>query len=366
VTTSPLTTPPPPASGSLPNARTRARVFFSGHSLLDNPLPEFVTQIAESQGQDLKWNQQNILGSLLSARTKGDGAWEGYRRGKNREGSNLDVVQELRSPATLGPGERYDTLVVTERHDLLYTLQAEGTLEYLRHLHDRFIEGNPEGVTYLFQGWLHLDKERPEAWLDYEGRSLLAWECTASRVNLALEADGRNDRVVTLPGGEALVALVQHVLAGGVRGLSGPPARRLDALFSDSVHLTPVGAYFMAAVVYASVLRKSPVGAKGPPGASPETVEDLQRIAWSVTSGYFSQPHPGQRTMEDCRQRIADELCRPFWTLLDQAQPPSGLKRLLRGVTLSRRAGRCERLFREPGSEGNPFVWPAPASLPHK
>jgi hypothetical protein len=89
--------------------RSSARTFFSGHSLLDNPLPDFVAGIAEAEGQSVHWNQQIVIGSPIRVRTWGSGDWSGYRQGKNRSGSDMDVVTELRSPRTLGAGERYDT-----------------------------------------------------------------------------------------------------------------------------------------------------------------------------------------------------------------------------------------------------------------
>jgi hypothetical protein len=60
----------------------RARIFFSGHSLLDNPMPDYVESIAKSQGKDLLWNQQNIIGSPLRVRTWGNGNWEGTARAR--------------------------------------------------------------------------------------------------------------------------------------------------------------------------------------------------------------------------------------------------------------------------------------------
>jgi hypothetical protein len=343
---------------ALPGALSRARIFFSGHSLLDNPLPDFVVEIARSQGQDIGWNQQNVSGSLLRTRTWGEGEWAGYGQGKNRSGTGMDVLQELRSPSTLGPGERYDTLLITERHDILWTLLHENTVGYLRHFHDRFIEGNPEGRTYFSHTWLDIDKARPAAWIAYEKSALAAWECAAARVNLALEAEGRSDRVVPLPGGAALVSLVEQVLAGRVRGLQGSQQERLDALFIDNVHLTPLGMYFMAAVHYAAVFRRSPVGAAGPAGVSPDTVEDLQTLAWRSLGSYYAQPR--SRSMDECRQRLSQDVCPGFWAMTAASHPLPIWKQLLAPVVHARRVSACRRVLDDARAEGNPFRWPDP------
>ncbi|MGA9522647.1 MAG: hypothetical protein WBV82_14365, partial [Myxococcaceae bacterium] len=113
----------PPPTGGL----TRARIFFSGHSLLDNPMPDYVELIATGLGKDINWNQQNVIGSPIRARTWGGGNWAGYLQGKNRNGHNMDVVQELRQPNTLGLHERYDTLLITDRHDILGVIEWEDT-----------------------------------------------------------------------------------------------------------------------------------------------------------------------------------------------------------------------------------------------
>jgi hypothetical protein len=324
----------------------RARIFFSGHSLLDNPMPDYVESIAKSQGKDLLWNQQNIIGSPLRVRTWGNGNWEGYSQGKNRAGNNMNVVQELLSPQTLGQGEEYDTLLITERHDILGTIEWENTIGYLRHYHDRLIEGNPGGVTYFYHTWLDIDKANPTQWINYEKNALVAWECVSSKVNLTLQAEGRTDRVVTLPGGAALVDLVERIVANQVSGLSGTTSQQLDMIFSDNVHLTSLGTYYLAAVHHASVFRDSPVGAAGPPDANAETVQELQRIAWNFVNAYYARPDPGTRTMADCRTRISQDVCPGFWALRGQTGNTAG----------------CQRYFSNasPGPGGNPFVWPDP------
>src|SRR5688572_8555317 len=108
----------------------RLRAFYSGHSLSDG-VPEVVAGIARSLGRDFDFEFQSLPGSLIRARTAGDepGAPEGsgYRLGKNRNGSGLDVEAALRTRPIAGGNapEPYDVLVVTERHDLPYAVLEE-------------------------------------------------------------------------------------------------------------------------------------------------------------------------------------------------------------------------------------------------
>lgn len=350
--TSETTGEPPVDPGWAP--RTSARIFVSGHSLTDNPLADFVGEIAESLGNDYNYNQQIGIGSPIRVRTLGN-SWNnldypGYKTGKNRDGNDMDVVAELLNPQTLGPGERYDTLVITERHDILSTIQWEDTAGLLRHYHDRLIDGNPGGETLLYHSWLDINKNAPEQWITHEKNALVAWECVAAKVNLTLEADGRPDRVVPLPVGAALVHLVERVLADEVAGISGPTNQRLNLLFNDNVHLTPLGVYYAALVTYSAVYRSSPVGAAVPQGVAPEPAADMQQIAWDFVRDYYTSPEFGPRTMEECREFIAGQVCASFWTLLGQPNNISG----------------CQNNFSnaDPQNSGNPFRWPDPGYTP--
>src|SRR4051812_34002672 len=90
-------TSPPAAIDWTP--RSRARVFLSGHSLLDSPLPEQLAALAASQHDDYAYEYQMLFGSPIRARSKGDPqapGFPGYSTGRNRTGSNLNVVEELR------------------------------------------------------------------------------------------------------------------------------------------------------------------------------------------------------------------------------------------------------------------------------
>jgi hypothetical protein len=367
--------PPPPAcdgkTGDVSLAaafseRTRARVFISGHSLLESPIPEQLAELATAEHADYAYEYQLLFGSSLRARTKGDKdapGFTGYATGRNRAGSNLDVAEELRQPKKLPSGDRYDTLIVTERHDITYVLWLEDTATYLRHLQDRFIAGNPQGRTFLYHPWLDLDKAAPATWIAHEKNALAGWECVASKVNQGLAAAGRADRVITLPAGLALVVLVEGVLAGPVPGIDGTPEARLSRIFSDDVHLTPLGSAYLALVLYSAVFGRSPEGAPPPAGVAHETAAALQRTAWRAVSAYYQGGNPRQRTMEECRCLMARTVC-PSFSALDAAtahlRPPPPLKdrikrRLKTLLGQPDPQAQCELIFGDPTNPANPF-----------
>lgn len=305
------------------------RVFFSGHSLLDNPLPDWVELIATSRGGALGWEEQIVLGSPIRVRTKGNDpnapGYPGYGLGKSKSGGAIDVLSELARPTQLAAGEKYQRLVITERNDLLGTIQWEDTAGHLRHFHDRLVEQDATASTLLYQVWPDIDKARADAWLAYVERELFVWECVAERVNQTLASEGRRDRVRVVPGGLALAELVERALAGGVPGITGTRAARLDAIFGDQVHLNPVGVYLLAAVHYAALFGSSPVGAAGPPNVHAAALPVLQQIAWDTVSAHRAgavQPP----ALAECGQRIANELCPAYYQLSGKPERVAGCK----------------------------------------
>jgi hypothetical protein len=305
------------SSAPLPSA-ARLRAFYSGHSLADG-VPEEVAAIAQSRAQSLTFELQSMPGSLIRQRTKGEDpdapGWPGFSAGRNRSGSGLDVEAELRRHPAHGPNpDAYDVLVVTERHDLPYAIYREHTIDYLRVLHDRLIEGNPKAHTLLYHSWLEIDLDQPEKFVAYERKALPLWECVASAVNRGLAADGRSDRIRVLPGASALAELVERLATGTLAGAAGGDAReRVQALFRDQVHLTPLGRYFMGTVHYAALFGQSPEGSPAPAGVSPELARELQRLAWQHVSGYAQRAEAAAgRGAELCTDYATHVMCPAF------------------------------------------------------
>lgn len=266
-------------------------IFISGHSLVDNPYANYLEPISIDKGViDYHWNQQNGIGSPIRVRTSGHklppNNWQGYHQGKNRNTFDMDVIAELRNPMTIGTGNFYDILLITERHDLMDTIFYEYTSSLLRHYHDRMLEGNPNAKTMLYHSWLYIDLNNPQVWIDQETLMLNAWECVAEKVNLTLEADALSKNVSVVPAGWALTNLLTRILNNEVAGFTGTDLEKIDLLFNDNVHLNAEGVFYMAAVSYVSVYGTSSVGATIPAEINTTTGEDLLQIAWENVNSY--------------------------------------------------------------------------------
>ncbi|MXQ13734.1 hypothetical protein [Microvirga makkahensis] len=309
-----------PALSLVPPPREAARIFVSGHSLTDRPLPDYLATIADSLGTPAVWNQQNLFGSSIRERIRGRGAgetgWVGYSQGENRDGQGLNVINELRRPQTIDT-DRYDALIITEQHTLLGSLIWNDTVRYLRHFHDRIIEGNPQATTYLYHSWISLnDKDNPNRWIAYEREALSAWQCVAARINQSLAAEGRTDRISSLPAAAALAALVERATQGaGLPGISGESVRQtMERLFRDDVHLTPLGTYYIALVSYAIVYRRSPLGAWAPSEIDQTQTATLQQMAWTFVTDIARDQQAN--SLEACRAIVSNEFVYTYWSYI--------------------------------------------------
>jgi len=324
-----------------------SRAIFSGHSLLDNPIPSDVLSIANSLSVDFNYNMQNLSGSLLRERTIGWDPnvidWSGYSLGTNRNGSGLNIAEELRNPQTIGSGEQYTSLVVTERHEILTQIENENTIPLLKHFHDRLIEGNNEATTYFYQSWLSIDKNDPQPWIYYEKAAVKAWECSAAKANLVIDNSSRRS-ILALPAGYAFAHLVEKALAGEVAGISGTELEIINEFFTDNVHPTRTTAYYMGLVNYIALYKHNPTGAELPFGMSAETGNALQTIAWDLISNYYmSGSGASEPSMQSCQTALVDTLCESYWNLLSQPDNISSCQTNYAGT-----------------SEQNKFLWPDP------
>jgi hypothetical protein len=338
--------------------RASANIFYSGHSLMDRPLPDFVQRIAESQNSPNQWNRQYVVGSSIQWRTRGadPGGWGGYHSGYNRDGEGLDVIAELRTPKTIaGP---YDVLVITEQHTMLEVLLNSDTVRLLRHYHERLIDGNPAGTTYFYEPWFNIDdKANPRRWIAYERAASPIWQCMATRVNESLQAEGRTDRIVSLPAGLALARLVERATTGnGVQSITRRSVfETINSIIADDVHLSPLGAYYISLVTYSSVYRIPAKGAWHPDSVSSVQAAALQDIAWDFVSNYYARYQP--LTLEECRERLSrGDTLASLWFYIRQAYWRKDVGAAHSYVRYLRRLIKSRRVFRSESAE-NPFFF---------
>jgi len=324
----------------------RNNTFISGHSLMDNPYADYLQLINQSLNVQYQWNQQIGIGSPIRVRTSGNqlppNDWLGYHSGKNRDSFDMDVISELTSPTTIGPNALYDALLITERHDIVDVIRWEYTNSLLHHYHNRLLAGNDQGETYLYHSWLNIDPADPQDWIGFETLMLNAWECVADKVNLTLQSEGKTRSINVIPAGWALTQLLQHILDDEVPGFSGTDAQKIDDLFSDNVHLNEAGVYYMAAISFAVVNKRSPEGAAIPAVIANNTAVVLQQLAWQYAQEYLANYRP--KTMASCRQIMVNQICPRYFNFTGNSE----------------QIGACVDWMNNTGFSSNPFNWPDP------
>lgn len=343
-------------AGPRPDPGPLHRVLISGHSLTDDPFGEQVAAIVQSLGQRIDWEQQIVIGSPVSWRTRGDGStpdgWGGYALGKNRDGrTGLDLLAEL---ARAGRTEPYDTLVLAEGHNTVAVILWHDTVRHVRHFHERLVEQNPAARSFLFEPWEAIrDKADPGPWIALERDARRVWACAAGRINASLAQEGRADRVASIPAGAALAGLIEAALAGRIPGFARPEPRAVVDLFvQDDVHLTPLGLHFVA-LLTAGAITGLPLGdAWRPRGIAAGAAAALRQAAGEALAA--AAPVAEATDFAACRALLTGSFCAAW-----NAYVP--------GEWVTRQEG-CARYFGRTGmapgdfETPNPFVAPDPAT----
>lgn len=307
----PVASQPEPSPGDR-SMSVPQRMFVSGHSLTNEPIPSDLAAIAAGFGFQFSWNRQHLEGSSIKQRSRGnasgDTPWTGYAQGFDRANQPIDVPAEFRRQQSTP----YDTLLITEQHSLLGSLVWNDTAAHLRDFQDRFIAHNPNGTTYFFEPWLSLnDKNDPMRWIAYERAAAPVWRCIVAQMNQTFAAEGRKDRIVSLPAALAFAHLIEAATQGaGLAGMTRESVRStIDSLVSDDVHLTRLGNYYIALVTFAFTFRHSVQGAWHPAAITAQQANALQTVADS----FARSPQPAPMPIEVCRSYVLRSF---MWTYL--------------------------------------------------
>ncbi|TVQ89904.1 MAG: hypothetical protein EA397_13150 [Deltaproteobacteria bacterium] len=253
-----------------------ATVFHVGHSLVNHNMPRIFEQVALDAGRTHSYDVQIINGASLQ-----------YQWNNSHGAEGRDARVELLSGI-------YDVLVITEAVPLDNHLTWSDTEIYAGHFYELAIESNPGSRVYLYETWHCLNSGTPTGcdWDDGDDVPWRArldsdherWQGIVDDVNAL--SSGPEMRLI--PAGQAMAELYDRIEAGEIPELSD-----IQELFTDDIHLTDVGNYFVAMVHYATIYRRSPIGltreTSDPWGApytapSPALAATLQEIAWDVVS----------------------------------------------------------------------------------
>jgi hypothetical protein len=275
----------------VPGASMPRSLFVSGHSLTTRPLADYLAALAGRSGTPLQWDMHELPGSSV------------------RE----------RRPTPI-PDRNFDALLTTEMHSVLQTFMWNDTPRHLREYHDTFLAAHPASTTYFYVPWISIiDKYNPRDWIAYERAAAFVWQCMVTRINEGIAAEGRADRIVTIPASLAMAFLVERIEAGvALPGFdAGPAERRIDLFLADDVHPTPVGFFYIAMVNYLALSGLDPTSLepllKEPfvPAVSPEQAQTLLQLATEFLATRAVDRN--ELDTENCRRFLEQSFIDDYW-----------------------------------------------------
>lgn len=255
-----------------------AHVFMIGHSLVNFDVPRMLEVLAEDAGKAHQRGEQITIGGALKAN------WE---NSASAQGTDARVAL---------PSGNWDVLVMTEAIPLQNHLTWSDTYLNAGNFHGLALSGNPATRTFIYETWHCInsgttgcdwDDDDHIPWRQRLDDDLPKWQGIADHLN----ANFSGAQVELVPAGQALARLHDRIEDGVVPGLS-----HVFELFSDDIHLTDAGNYFVALVMFAVIYRQSPEGLThtisnpwGTPYNLPPatTAAAMQAIAWELASEHL-------------------------------------------------------------------------------
>jgi hypothetical protein len=129
-----------------------------------------------------------------------------------------------------------------------------------------------------------------------------------------------NHLLYIIPANVALAELVKRLISGSVvAGLGNrPDFDKLDWLFSDDVHLTNIGVYYIALVTYALIFDSSPENAWFPNEIGRKIAMNLQSAAWEFASDKGTSII--DTDLARCSALFTESFCNVYWDYVGQGQ----------------------------------------------
>lgn len=247
-----------------------AKILFVGHSLVGPDLPGMVETGLRYMGQPSTVEAQVINGAPLRVSLT-DGA----------------TAQGVNAKAELEKGET-EVLILTEATPLADQVMWNDTVGQVMAFAKLANEARPDTRVFLYETWPSRLGVSTSDWLSNIATDLSLWEDVVSEASVQ-----GGYPVKLIPAAQAFALLAQEIDKGAVPGID-----RIDPFFSDDIHLSDRGKYFIALVHLTAITGKSP---KDLPSKltrswssrdqilSDRQADALQDIAWRAVTEYRPQ-----------------------------------------------------------------------------
>lgn len=278
--------------GTAPARATEAlamRVIQSGHSLTDPIVPmldRIVAATGRPEARRRRIDRSTVPGSPMD--------WRWTHRNEYMADARHDIAG-------------YDMLVITERTPLSNTVpwhnSEEMALTWAAHAWTEG-SGGAGAATVLYATWVATTSgpeaenpyKDPEGLIPFRDRlplEMARWQAIADHANAGRPSGAPAIRVVP---GPLIMAAAHDAIAAG----TAPGLERIEALFSDEIHLNPQGAYLIAlahlAVIYGLDPRDTPDLPTAPDMPSPATAAWMKALVHEVLAAYPGAGYPATGT----------------------------------------------------------------------
>ncbi len=250
-----------------------ADILFVGHSLVGPTLPSLVEAGLSQMGQPGVVQAQIINGAPLRYN------WDNSANAEGVDGR-----------AVLAQG-KVDALILTEGIPLAGNIQYNDTAGQIAAFAGLAREANPDVRVYLYETWHSLNSGTGATVPDDPGAGV-PWRERITD-DLALWASMAGPEVQIIPAGQAMGLLADEIAAGRVPGITD-----IRDMFSDDIHLSGKGLYFVALVHLAVLTGKTPEGlppklTRAWPTRDSVLTDDqaaaLQKVAWAAVQAFPAQ-----------------------------------------------------------------------------
>ncbi|WP_373946874.1 family 16 glycosylhydrolase [Paracoccus marcusii] len=248
---------------------SESNILTIGHSLVGRQIPHMMN----SMGNEGKTDFQVITGAPLRV------SWNDHDRVH---------AQGVDSHQALATG-KYDALILTEAVPLETNVQWNDTSGYALKFLTLAHATNPGIQSYLYETWNGFDFFNGDlkAWRASLDRFSPIWEGVVDKVNAARPTGSKE--MLLVPAGQAMANLYDAIEAGKIPGVSS-----IRHFFTDDIHPTDAGYYFVTMVHQATLYGKDPSGLPNTvfgdygayPTINPIIAASLQKLAWKTVMEY--------------------------------------------------------------------------------
>lgn len=222
-----------------------AHPYFLGHSLVNFDMPAMVSGLAAAAGKTMPYDQQIMNGAPLH--------WQ-WSNAADCQGTPYYEAF---------PNNPHDVFIFTEAIPLLNQITWGDTyLHALNFVDYARLNTQADSVRhFLYETW-HCTNTGLPGGCEWEDVDQLGWVARLAddfshwtAIAQHLRTNRPNEQIWMIPAGQGFANLAQAIAQGELPGIN-----HFTDLFSDDIHLTNAGNYFVACMMFACIFRESPEG----------------------------------------------------------------------------------------------------------